>query len=164
MSVPQGPGAPVPVVVGVVDVFVVRGGGASRRFLALRRAPGTRSAGGWEAVHGSIEPGELPHDAAWREVIEETGLTPRRLYSITTNPFYLARTATVQLAIVFCAVVADDAEPVLDVEHDAARWCTPDEARRTYLWPREREMVAHVEQLIGPDGTAGVNEDVIRVR
>ncbi len=153
----------VPLRTGVVDVYVVRGGGPDRRFLALRRAPGGRGPGAFEAVHGKIEPGERPEDAAWRECVEESGLTPARLYSITTNPFYLAPAGVVMLAIVFCAVV-EDGEVALGPEHDAHAWWTADEARQRYTWPREREMVAHIEALIGADGTAGPHESVLRVR
>ena len=69
------------------------------RVLTLRRAVNVRCTGAWEIVHGRIETGELPADAAVREVQEETGLTVDRLYSLTVNPFYLHQTNTVQLAI-----------------------------------------------------------------
>lgn len=154
----------IPMVPGVVDVFVIRGGGADRRYLALQRAPHVRSPGSWEAVHGKVESGERPEHAAWREVLEETGLTPARLYTITTNPFYLAQGGVVQVAIVFCAVVEEPREVTVSEEHVAHAWLTADEARTRFAWPREREMVSHVEILIGADGTAGVQESVLRVR
>lgn len=44
------------------------------RVFVARRAPGTHLAGTWEFPGGKIAPGETPHDAARRELHEETGL------------------------------------------------------------------------------------------
>ena len=60
--------------VGIVDVYVIRVLRTSWRVLVLRRAAGTRSTGSWETVHGRIEPGETPKQAAVREVEEEAGV------------------------------------------------------------------------------------------
>jgi len=40
----------------LVDLYVLRGAGASLEVLTLRRAAGGRCPGSWEAVHGHIEP------------------------------------------------------------------------------------------------------------
>jgi dATP pyrophosphohydrolase len=150
----------------VVDVVVLAPAGeagASRwRVLTMRRAPGVRCTGAWELVHGTIEPGERPADAARREVQEETGLAIERLYSLAVNPFYLHQRDTIQLALVFAAVVRD-AEPVtLGIEHDAHRWCTPDEACAELAWPREHEAVRYAMHLLRA-GDAGAVEDVLRI-
>ena len=155
--------------VGVVDVLVIRpraaggdGGVAGWRVLLLQRAPGVRSPGSWEMVHGSIEPGERPDAAALREVEEETGLAPERLYSIRVQPFYLAKMDTVQLAVVFCAFLPDAGDVTLGPEHRAHRWVTVDEALETFSWPSERQALREAMQLLG-GGDAGAMEDVLRV-
>jgi 8-oxo-dGTP pyrophosphatase MutT (NUDIX family) len=116
-------------------------------------------------VHGRIEVGEWPEDAARREVIEETGLPVERLYCITTGAFYLPRRA-VQATIVFAAIVGEgDRPPVvtLGAEHVAHRWLSLASARGVVTWPREREALEHVAHLLRT-GDAGVAEDVLRVR
>ena len=150
-----------PVRVGVVDVFVVRAVGRGWRHLALRRAAGTRCPGTWEAVHGKIERGESPTDAARREVREETGFEVRRLYSVTVNPFFVVPTGTVELAVVFVAVVGRGAL-VLSEEHDDHAWLPRAAARRRYHWPREREALDHIAVLF-KGGNAGAAEDVLRI-
>lgn len=45
-----------------------------RRVLVARREPGSHLEGLWEFPGGKIEAGEEPHDAALRELREETGL------------------------------------------------------------------------------------------
>ena len=63
--------------VSLVDCYVLRGAGRQLECLLLRRAPGGRCPGSWEAVHGHIEPGEDPRNTAVREVKEETGYWAR---------------------------------------------------------------------------------------
>jgi len=47
------------------------------RLLVGRRAPGTHLEGLWEFPGGKIDDGELPAEAAARELLEETGLVAR---------------------------------------------------------------------------------------
>jgi 8-oxo-dGTP pyrophosphatase MutT (NUDIX family) len=148
--------------VGVVDVYVIRPNGESWRVLVLQRALDTRCPGAWETVHGRIEPGEYPEDAAVREVAEETGLQIERLYSITVQPFYLQALKTVQLAVVFAAFVAEPADITLGEEHQRAEWRSVSEAMERFVWPREREALTHITQLLRA-GNAGAVEDVLRV-
>ena len=156
--------------VGIVDVVVLapaptsgrRPSASPWRVLTLRRAEGTRCTGAWELVHGRIEAGERPPEAALREVLEETGLTAQRLYSVATNPFYMHRLDTVHLAIVFAVVVDGNAAITLGPEHDAAVWRTPAAALRCLAWPREHDAVRHALHLLRT-GDAGPVEDVLRI-
>jgi len=148
--------------VGVVDVFVLRRRGGEWDALTLERAHGARCPGAWETVHGRIETGERPEDAAIREVREETGLTVERLYNITVQPFYLHQQGAVMLAVVFAAVVPD-AQLQLSPEHIHAEWLPIADAERRFAWPRERANVRDAAELLS-GGDAGKVEDVLRVR
>ncbi len=152
--------------IGVVDVVVLAPAPMGRRdrwrVLTLRRAANTRCTGAWEIVHGRIEGAERPADAAIREVHEETGLAVQRLYSVRVHPFYLPTLDTVQMAVVFAAVVAP-ASVTLGVEHDASVWRTPVTSMKYLAWPTERESVQHAVTLLA-SGDAGPVEDVLRVR
>ena len=148
-------------VVGVVDVLVVQHGSTGLRVLVLRRAAGTRCTGAWEIVHGRVEPGERPEDAAVREVREETGLAVGRLYNLTCQPFYLHRLSTVQMAVVFVAFVNSEAV-TLGEEHDVGEWLSPDEAMGRLSWPRSIAALRDAVQVLHT-GDAGPVEDVLRV-
>ncbi len=145
-----------------VDVYVLRREAEDWRTLLLQRGEGTRCTGAWEGVHGRIEAGERPEDAAVRELREETGLTAARLYSIGVQPFYLPRMSAVTLSVVFAALV-DGSEIKLGPEHVRAEWVTADDALRRLAWPRSRQAIQDVMWLLS-GGDAGAVEDVLRVR
>lgn len=149
--------------VSLVDVYVLRRVGEELECLVLRRAAGGRCAGSWESVHGHIEAGERPEAAALREMREETGLQPLRLYNLSrVESFYQHGSGEVALIPVFAAFVSDDARATTGDEHDAAEWLGLAAAQRRLAWPRERRALDDVLVLLG-DGGAGALEDVLRV-
>lgn len=148
--------------VGTVDVLVIRPLSGGWRVLALQRGGGTRCPGAWETVHGHIEPGEEPEDAARREVREETGLAVDRLYNVRVQPFYLHKQHIVHLAVVFAAFVAEPANATTSSEHQAAEWLSVDEALIRFNFPAERESLRTAVELLA-SGDAGPIDDVMRV-
>jgi 8-oxo-dGTP pyrophosphatase MutT (NUDIX family) len=150
------------VIPGVVDVYVIRPLPDGWKVLAVRRAMHTRCPGAWETVHGRIEDSERPEAAAKREVQEEVGLEIERLYNVTVQPFYLHMMETIQLAVVFAAFVAEPADIELGEEHQEFEWLSVEEAMQRFVWPREREALTHIQQLLRT-GDAGPVEDVLRV-
>lgn len=147
---------------GTVDVFVVRPLASGWLVFVARRGSGTRCTGAWETIHGRIEKGERPEDAATREVREESGLELERLYNVGIQPFYLHATGTVQLAVVFCGFVSEPAAVLLGDEHDEHAWLSIQDACSRFAWPRERQSLLEAHQLL-QDGHAGPVEDVLRV-
>jgi dihydroneopterin triphosphate diphosphatase len=148
--------------VSLVDVYVLRRGSEGLRCLVLRRAPGGRCPGSWETVHGHIEEGERPSEAAIRELEEETGLAPERLYNLSrVETFYQHRKDEVALVPVFVAFVGP-ASVRPGPEHDAHEWLTPAEAGARFAWPRERRALEDALHLLG-SGDGGAVEDVLRI-
>jgi dATP pyrophosphohydrolase len=148
--------------VAFVDVYVLRQGVTGLETLVLRRGPGGRCPGAWEAVHGSIEPGESPVEAGLRELREETGLVPDRMYNLSrVESFYRHVTDEIGFIPVFAAFVAP--APVrLSGEHDACEWLPVPAAQGLLAWPRERRGLEDIQILLA-DGTAGPLEDVLGV-
>jgi type II secretory ATPase GspE/PulE/Tfp pilus assembly ATPase PilB-like protein/8-oxo-dGTP pyrophosphatase MutT (NUDIX family) len=149
--------------IGTVDVLVIRPLPLGWRVLALQRRLGTRCPGAWEPVHGHIDAGEEPEDAAIREVREETGLEVDRLYNVRVQPFYLHKTHTVQLAIVFAAFVSEPANVTIAGEHQRAEWLSVDDALTRFAFPGERASLREAVELLA-SGDAGPVDDVMRVR
>jgi len=149
--------------VSFVDVYVVRPNGPALDVLALRRAPGGRSPGSWETVHGHIEAGETPVEAALRELREETGLKPARLYNLSrVEAFYRHSSDEIALIPVFAGVVDTGAEARPSSEHDRVEWLAPAAAAARFAWPRERRALDDVLSILR-SGDAGLLEDVLRV-
>ena len=149
--------------IGTIDVYVIRPLPTDWRVLVLQRSLDTRCPTAWETVHGRLEPGEEPEEAALRELHEETGLAAERLYNVTVQPFYLHTNHVVQLAVVFAAFVAEPGGVTLGPEHSRYEWLTTERALERFAWPREREALREIVQLLHT-GDAGPVEDVLRVR
>jgi len=147
----------------MVDVYVLRPGRPGVEALVLRRAAGGRSPGSWECIHGHIDKGETPVQAARRELAEEAGFETPRLYNLSrVEMFYSHRLDFVALIPAFAAVVSPDADFRLSAEHDAGEWLPVPEASARVSWPRLRRGLRDAEALFGPGG-AGPLEDVLRV-
>jgi 8-oxo-dGTP pyrophosphatase MutT (NUDIX family) len=146
--------------VAFVDVYVLRQGAAGLEALVLRRASGGRCPGAWEVVHGSIEAGESPGRAALRELREETGLIPERLYNLSrVESFYRHASDEIGFIPVFAAFVPP-AMPLLSAEHDRAEWLALPAAATRLAWPRERRALEDL-QILFALGDAGPLEDVL---
>ena len=148
--------------IGTVDVLVIRPLETGWRVLALQRGMGTRCPSAWEMVHGHIEPGEEPEDAAVREVREEAGLQVAKLYNVRVQPFYLHRMHVLQLAIVFAAFVDEPAEVTTGAEHVRYEWLSVDDALARFAFPSERTSLREAVELLAL-GHAGPVDDVMRI-
>ena len=139
----------------IVDVYVFRRRDPSVDYLLLRRSEVEVLPGTWQAVHGHIRPGETAPQTALRELSEETGLEPLAMHQIdVVNTFYQARDDTVHHCPCFAVEVANDAEPVLDEEHDAYEWIDYDQAMARFPWPGQRRALREIRHEIVHRGPA----------
>src|SRR2546427_11208771 len=117
--------------------------------LGLRRGPAGRSPGSWETVHGTVEADETPVAAARRELREETGCDPIRLYNASrVESFYRHRVDEVALGPVFVAFVDRAAEPRLSPEHDRAEWLAPAEVAARRARPPEPRALKDILSMM----------------
>lgn len=133
------------VLTGSISTYVFTMLRGRAQFLLLRRAPHLLHAGSWQAVHGMIDPGESAYTAAWRETVEETGLTPDKLFKTAfVESFYSEHTDAVHLVPAFAAFVTamPDAPAVtVSEEHTEAAWCALDDAMSRFVFPNQRTAI-----------------------
>lgn len=91
----------------------------------------------WQGITGGLEEEESPEQAARREFMEETGISPSEIEPIGfTYKFpmqekwrHLYSEGIREIVEhVFVAYLQRHQEPVLSFEHDQSRWCTKTEA------------------------------------
>lgn len=102
--------------------------------------------GNWQMISGGIDEGELAYQTAFREIIEETGLTPMRFYSVNTvEIYYDAERDIIMTNPVFVAFVDNKHDVKLSPsEHDAFKWVTIKQALRILEFPQQRENLLTV--------------------
>jgi len=103
----------------VVGVALIHG----QRVLAARRSYPAATAGRWEFPGGKVDPGEVPQDAAEREIAEELGcrveVTAWLEPEVQIRPDLVLRVATASLV---------DGEPIPRAgDHDAVLWLRADQ-------------------------------------
>lgn len=130
-----------------VVVFRIR---AVPEFLVLHRSDSDSIYPGlWQLVSGGIEAGEKAYEAAYREVVEETGIEPESIYNTPlTNVFYFYTTDAVNISPVFAAEIASEAEVKLSDEHQDYRWLSSEEAIDLLIWPGQKDAVRKVLDYI----------------
>lgn len=143
----------------IVEVCVFRKAGPEVLCLLLKRSDDDALYPGiWQLVTGMIADGEHAVRAALREVREETGLTPARMWRLpAVNTFYEPVHDVVHLCPNFAMEAPANAEPALSSEHSAYEWCHSDRARLLLPWSGQRAAVETVKTRL----VAGTEESAL---
>lgn len=104
-------------------VYVERGD----EILLLQRAEGTALAGEWFLPGGMVEPGELPEEAARRELAEEAGIAIGDLEIVGCYPMHVYGLEMLQIS--YRGTVSEECAVVVSHEHNGARWVKASDMR-----------------------------------
>jgi len=126
----------------LIDLYLYSYSDRKPLFLLFRRAKGHIYEGQWRMVGGKVEKGEKYWEAAVREMEEETGLKPKRFFTLPSlNQFYEHRTDKILTIPAFAAEVSPDDKIVLNSEHNEYRWFHLEEAVEKVIWPEQQRLL-----------------------
>jgi len=133
----------------LIEVYVFRRRARRVEFLLLRRHPGDALPGIWQPVTGTLRRGEPAARGARREVREETGVAPLRLWRLeSVRGFYDPGQEAVRFIVRFAAELDAKARVRRSREHTAHRFAGTQEAARRVLWESQRKGFAEVRRLV----------------
>ena len=139
------------VVVRVIDAYVFNRKSKEIRFLLLKRAKTKIYEHLWQGVAGKIEAGEAAWEAAIRELKEETGFEPVRIFVADhVSKFYEAHGDWVNMVPVF-GIEVEDEEVLLSDEHCEFKWVDFNTAHQTLIWSGQKDGIAAVFNMLNSD-------------
>ncbi|MEX0639130.1 MAG: NUDIX domain-containing protein [Balneolaceae bacterium] len=137
---------------GLIDLYPYRIENGFPQFLLLKRASKKIYAGQWRMVGGKVKKGENAWAAALRELKEETGLSPKIMWTVPTlNHFYEAGSDTLHLIPAFAAEVDPASDISMDDEHSEFQWVSAETAIELLPWPEQCRIVCLADELIKKD-------------
>ena len=139
------------ILVRVIDAYVFRQTDEGLKFLLLKRARTKMYEHLWQGVAGKIEGDEKAWEASIRELKEETGFRPIRMFIADhVSRFYEIHGDRVNLVPVF-GIEVDDATVTLSKEHCEFRWVDFDTAHRTLVWSGQKDGISAVFNMLNSD-------------
>ena len=132
----------------VIDAYVYRTTKNGILFLILKRAKTKMYEHIWQGVAGKIEKGEKSWETAKRELLEETGLEPIKMFIADhVSKFYEQKDDRINLVPVF-GIEVNKEEVVLSDEHSDYKWVTINEALDLLVWIGQKKAIKIVHDMI----------------
>jgi dATP pyrophosphohydrolase len=121
----------------------------------LKRSTGKYYEHLWQGVAGKIEKGETAGQTVIRELKEETGKNPVKMFAADhIASFYDARKDRIQMVPIF-GIEVENSEVQLSEEHSEYKWVSFEEALVLLTWKGQKEglRTVHDEIMSGDDRT-----------
>jgi len=127
----------------LIEAHVFRKTRDDIEFLLIKRSDNDDIYPGmWQMVTGSIDENEKAFQTAVREIKEETGLSPTKLWAAPlTDSFYNPEKDFINMIPVFAALVDSHARVTLSEEHSDYMWVSKEDAQRVLPWKGQRNSV-----------------------
>ena len=132
----------------VVDCYVYRQTDKGLKFLILKRNEKKLYEHLWQGVAGKIEKDEEAWQTAIRELKEETGLDPLKMFVADhVSQFYEKHGDRVNLVPVF-GIEVDSKNVILSDEHIEYKWVDFKEAFDTLVWNGQKKGIQTVYNMV----------------
>ena len=138
----------VDILVRIIDAYIFRQTDDRLNFLLLKRAETKIYEHLWQGVAGKIEEGETASEAAIRELKEETGFDPVRMFVADhVSKFYEVHGDRINLVPVF-GIEVDREDVTISEEHCEFKWVNFETARDTLIWKGQKEGITSVFDML----------------
>ena len=132
----------------VVDCYVYFQKAKEVEFLLLKRNKNKLYEHLWQGVAGKIEKDEKAWETAVRELKEETGLAPKKMFVADhVSRFYEKHKDRMNLVPVF-GIEVDSKDVTLSDEHIDYKWLDFEEAFDTLIWNGQRQGLKTVYNML----------------
>ena len=132
----------------VIDSYVYKKSDNGFDFLILKRADTKIYEHLWQGVAGKIEKNEKSWQAAIRELKEETGLNPRKIFIADhVSKFYEAHQDRINFVPVF-GIEVNNEKVVLSDEHCDYKWVDFETASSLLVWNGQKKGIHAVNQML----------------
>ena len=136
------------IIVRVIDAYIYRYKEDELKFLILKRSKTKIYEHLWQGVAGKIEKGETASQTAIRELKEETGLVPYRMFVADhVSTFYESNFDQVNLVPVF-GIEVKSLDVILSEEHCQFKWTTFEEAYDILTWNGQKKGLKVVYEML----------------
>jgi dihydroneopterin triphosphate diphosphatase len=135
------------IITNLIEAHIFRETENGIEFLLLKRAEDQIYPGVWQMVSGKIDGNEKAFETVMREVKEETGITPEKLWIVPrVNSFYSSQSDSITLIPVFAVQVRKNSVVIISDEHCEYKWVNLNEAKRLLAWDGQRKAVELIEE------------------
>ena len=132
----------------VIDSYVYKKSDNGFDFLILKRADTKIYEHLWQGVAGKIENNEKSWQAAIRELKEETGLNPRKIFIADhVSKFYEAHQDRINFVPVF-GIEVNNEKVTLSNEHCDYKWVDFETASSHLVWNGQKKGIHAVNQML----------------
>ena len=132
----------------VIDAYVYRILDKEIKFLILKRAKTKLYEHLWQGVAGKIEKGETASQAALRELKEETGLVPYKMFIADhVSSFYESYKDRINFVPVF-GIEVHKRQIILSDEHCEYKWVDFETAYKTLTWNGQKRGLKVVFDML----------------
>lgn len=129
-------------------------------YLLLKRNHTEKYPGIWSVAGGKVNENEKAFEAAIREMKEETGLVPLKLFATEcVNTFYEHQTDKIQIVPVFLAE-AGSGDVLLSEEHSDYEWMLFTKAIESLYWNSWKENLNFVNMVLNGEGSGKMLQEI----